>query len=226
MRKNKTLMQIVTDTPDFWGTAEDPTLVLPEGIDGSGLVTELMLKQGMLCPWIQDAAGLINAIKLWSTHRQESWLRILDALTAEYNPIHNYNREELGTEEIAKHRGSKVSTNEDVSETPATMTSTGSVVAYDSDQESETGQSVTSPGETSNRRTAQATSNYTTYEDIDGDTYDKDVHSFTDRITRGNIGVTKTQEMIRDELELRKTYADLEEIIEEQFEAAFLIAVY
>lgn len=226
MATNKTLMQIVTETPDFWGTSEDPTLVLPDDVDGDGLITEIMIKQGMLCPWIQDAAGLIQAIKLWSTHRLDSWQRIIDALTAEYNPIHNYNREELGSEEIAKHKGSKVSTNEDISETPATITNTGSVVPYDSDTESETGKSVVSPGETSARRSGTAANNYTTYEDIDGTTYDKDVHSFTDRITRGNIGVTKTQDMIKDEIELRKTYADLEELIESQFEAAFLIAVY
>ena len=226
MQKNKTLNEIVNATPDFWGTSEDPTLILPDGVDGGDLVTEIMLREGMLCPWIQDAAGLIQAIKLWSKHRQESWQRILDALTAEYNPIHNYNREELGSEEIAKHRGSKVSTNEDVSETPATMTSTGSVVAYDSDEESETGQSVTSPGETSNRRTAQANANYTTYEDIDANTFDKDVHTFVDRVTRGNIGVTKSTDLVESEIVLRNTYADLEEIIEKQFESAFLIAVY
>ena len=226
MRINKTLNQIVHDTPDFWGTSEDPTLVLPDGVDGDGLITEIMIRQGTLFPWIQDATGLISAIKLWSSHRLESWQRILDALTAEYNPIHNYNREELGSEEIAKHKGTKVSTNEDVSETPATMTNTGSVMAYDANEESETGKSVSSPGNTSNHRTAQANANYTTYQDVDANTYDKDVHTFTDRITRGNIGVTKTQEMIKDELDLRQTYADLEEIIESQFEAAFLIEVY
>lgn len=226
MRVNKTLNQIVNDTPDFWGTSEDPTLVLPAGVDGDGLVEDIMTNQGMLCPWIQDAARLIQAIKRWSTHRRESWQRIIDALDAEYNPIHNYNREELGSEEIAKHKGTKVSTNEDVSETPATMTATGSVVAYDSNQEAETGMSVSSPGSTSNHRTALAGANYTTYQDVDANTYDKDVHTFVDRVTRGNIGVTKTQDMIRDEIDLRKTYADLEEIIETQFEASFLISVY
>lgn len=35
-----------------------------------------------------------QALKTWATARAQSWQRIADALTAEYNPIHNYDRHE------------------------------------------------------------------------------------------------------------------------------------
>lgn len=51
-------------------------------------------------------------------------------------------------------------------------------------------------------RTGNAANNYETVTDIDSDTFDKDVLSFTDRRTYGNIGVTKTQDLIQAERDL------------------------
>lgn len=219
-QKNKTLFDMLVAEPTLFSGFSVPT-----GITAQSLTELIKDRSGLLCTWIQDAARLKTQITAWSTYRTPQWEKALAALTAAYNPIHNYDREELGSEEIAKHKGTKVSTNEDVSETPATMTNTGSVVAYDSNAEAETGKSVSSPGSTSNRRTAQANANYTTYQDVDAYTYDKDVHSFTNRITRGNIGVTKSQDMVRDEVQLR-IETDLYELIAAEFESKFCMQIY
>ena len=220
LRKNKTLYDMLTDDPTLFNG-----LVVPSGMTASVVVQIITDLSGPLCPYIQDAARLKSDVTAWSTYRAPDWARALTAMTENYDPLHNYKREELGSEEIAKHKGTKVSTNEDVSDTPATITSKGSVVAYDANTESETGQSVTSPGATSNHRQALAGANYTTYEDVSASVYDKDVHTFVNRITQGNVGVTKSQEMARDEVNLRFEVA-LYERIAAEFENKFMIQVY
>ena len=52
------------------------------------------------------------------------------------------------------------------------------------------------------QRTGNASNNYETVQDIDANTYDKDVLSFTDRRTYGNIGTMTTQEMIQRERDI------------------------
>lgn len=222
---NKNLLQLIDEyndahTDPFWYE-----LVMPTGVSAPYVAQMIMDNLGNLFPWIQDPDKLHFNVITWASQHQAMWQRAVDALAAEYNPIHNYNREELGTETIEKHKGSKVASNEDVTETPGvTTTSTGKVVPYDSNVESETGQSVTTPTGT-NTRTADKTKNYTEYTDIDGSTFDKDVHTFTDRITRGNIGVTKSTDLVESELSLR-TGPVIEELILKSFEDRFLIQAY
>lgn len=222
---NKTLNKMIEEydaahEESFWHALD-----LPEAIEAAYLAQQIQDLFGNLYPWIQDGEHLHFNVMTWAEQHKAMWQRAIDALTAEYNPIHNYHREELGTETIAKHKGSRVSTNEDVTETPGvTTTNTGKVVAYDSNTETETGQSVSTPTG-NNTRTADKTKNYTEYTDIDSATYDKDEHSFTDRITQGNIGVTKSTDLVLSEVELR-TGPVIEEMIMRSFEDRFLIQAY
>ena len=212
---------------EFW--AADPTLfnglVLPTGLTASVLTNIIEDNSGRLCTYIQTGSRLKAEITNWSTYRSPDWARALDAMTEQYNPIYNYFREELGSEESSHHKGTKTSTNEDISETPATITNTGSVVAYDANTETETGKSVVSPGATSNQRQALATNNYTIIEDLDATHFDKDTLEFVNRITQGNIGVTQTVDMILNELRLRFENSIYERIAAE-FEDKFCIQVY
>ena len=212
---------------DFW--TADPTLfnglVLPTGLTASVLTNIIEDNSGRLCTYIQTGSRLKAEITNWSTYRSPDWARALEAMTEQYNPIYNYFREELGSEESSHHKGTKTSTNEDVSETPATITNTGSVVAYDANTETETGKSVVSPGATSNQRQALATNNYTIIEDLDATHFDKDTLEFVNRITQGNIGTTQTVDMILNELRLRFEHSIYERIAAE-FEDKFCIQVY
>jgi hypothetical protein len=76
-----------------------------------------------------------------------------------------------------------------------------------------------------NTRQGLPSENYVEERDIDANTYDRDVHSFTGRITQGNIGVTQTVDMIEAERRLR-TAETLMEIIAESFEDRFMVQVY
>ena len=218
--RNKTLNEFITEDPTLFNG-----LVVPSGMDASAVKNIIEEMSGMLYPFLQSAARLKAEITAWSTYRSPEWAKALAALTQTYNPLHNYYKEELGSEKNSHHKGTKRSRNEDIEETPATITNTGSVVAYDTDSEAETGKSVVSPGSTKNTRQAQAATNYETETDIDANTYDNDTLEFINRVTQGNIGTTKSQDMARDEVNLRFEIAIYERIAAE-FENKFMIQVY
>lgn len=220
MHKNKTLFDMLELDPTLFSG-----FTVPTGVNSAIIIQLIQDQSGELYTWIQDVARLKTAITNWSTYRIADWTKALTAMTEQYNPIYNYFREELGTETIARHKGTKTSSNEDVTDTPGvSITNTGSVVAYDSSAESETGQSVSTPTGY-NTRTADATKNYVTVEDLDSTHYDKDEHSFTDRVTQGNIGTTQTADMIRNELGIRFENS-IAELIAAEFEDKFMIQVY
>lgn len=220
MRRNKTLFGMLAEDPELLSG-----LAVPAGMTASTLAEIIKDRSGLLPCWIQSAARLKSDVSLWCTYRLPDWTRAYQAMTTTYNPIHNYDREELGTEEIARHHGTKRTISENVEESPGvTTTNTGYVVPYDASVESETGKSTL--GYTGkNTRSADPAKNYETISDVDANTYDKDVHTYVNRKTIGNIGVTRTQEMIGDELRLRLE-TDLYERIACEFEDKFLIQSY
>lgn len=138
--------------------------------------------------------------------------------------------EEAGSETNAHHKGTKTSTSAEEISTPRAKTKeTGYKVAFDSGSETETGSVVREGTDGTDKIEKDPTKNYTTVadidastfdkdersftdrkttdtktlEDIDADTFDKDVHTFDGRITRGNIGVTSSQDMLGQELAVR-----------------------
>lgn len=221
MSKNKTLYELM----DEYGAGFWDGITWPESITADSVTALIEERCGLLFPWIQSAAQLRGQILRWTADKLLNWQRLELAFTEEYNPIYNYYREELGGEEIAHHKGTRRSTAYKDTETPGvSVTNTGSVVAYDSNTERETEQSVQAPTG-SNTREGLASENYVEERDIDANTYDKDVHAFNNRITQGNIGVTQSVEMIEAEKRLR-TSSTLMEIIAESFEDRFIIQAY
>lgn len=254
------------DNDGFWDQ-----LQLPDALDPYTVGNAIIYNSGDLYPYIQDMPNFVMAFWRWSGYRKAEWQRMLDALTATYNPIENYDRHEsgsetlekhkgsvvtdevaeTGSEDLARHKGTKTSVNESTTETPRVKTKTeGSVVAFDASTPTLADQTITTPIEGTNTRTANAADNYTIVQDVDASTYDhdtttftdrkttrtiesadksatvfdKDVTTFDDRHTHGNIGVTKTQDMILSELELRKL--SIIDIIVAEFEDKFLVQIY
>lgn len=54
----------------------------------------LIRRWGMQCPYIQAYEELEEQIGMWSLEQAENFKMLYDAFTAEYNPIHNYDRTE------------------------------------------------------------------------------------------------------------------------------------
>lgn len=82
---------------DFFG---EDNLVLPAGIDRDILVPLMIAETAELEVLYSDPDTFAWVMHAWSSARASAWGSMLAALTAEYNPIHNYDRHETasGTE--------------------------------------------------------------------------------------------------------------------------------
>lgn len=74
-------------------------LNVPSGYDKQTLIDTILLRGGEYEVIYADGDFMQYAIKNWSARTQEAMKRIYEALTAEYNPIENYDRHEEYTDE-------------------------------------------------------------------------------------------------------------------------------
>ena len=95
---NKTLNELLIEEPTLFNG-----LVVPSGMDASAVKNIIEEMSGMLYPFLQSAANLKAEITAWSTYRSPEWAKALAALTQVYNPLHNYYKEELGTDVSDEH---------------------------------------------------------------------------------------------------------------------------
>lgn len=79
-------------------------LVLPDGYDKDTFVNSLLLEHGEKCILYTNPQFFADAIGVWSSKYSLELTRIYEALTAEYNPIWNYDR----NEEWEDHGGHKL----------------------------------------------------------------------------------------------------------------------
>lgn len=73
-------------------------LELPEHYDKSTFINALLLEHGEKCVLYSNPDFFKSAINMWSKKWALELSRIYEALTAEYNPIYNYDRYEDWTE--------------------------------------------------------------------------------------------------------------------------------
>lgn len=187
-------------------------ILLPEGLDKDILIDTIMQKSGMLYPYHQQPQYLKKNIQNWFARKEPSFTRMLAALSAEYNPIENYDRNEEWTDtpNITRTRtgGYKdtVDTTDNVSN--ENKVSAFNISTYQPD--SENSGSNHTVGET---------------ERVYNNEAEKEVGETSHRgHIHGNIGVTTNQQMIEAELKLREF--DIYEYIAEKFEDTFLVQVY
>lgn len=178
----------------------DPTLfdgvTLPEGINKEEVIDQIIESSGELWPSIQVPSILKERIAAWFKRNEFNFKQLHEALMQEYNPLHNFNRNEEIDRTLA---------NSGVDKTEGSANGTGQVAAYDSSNFENSTHDF-------NSSESSLTHGLTTTETATNHLY-------------GNIGVTKSQEMAEDEVNLRTKY-DLYEIIAKMFEKKFLIQVY
>ena len=180
------------------------------------------------------------AIEAWSKMCVSVWERIFTASKLEYNPIENYNKTELemiSDDRTDTHSGNDVttysgsdsdqSTYADTETHSGTDTQTNKISSYDSgtllnhDQnELQHGHSVSNYGTGSNSTTYGKTETLTHGSTI---VHDGDI-SRTNHTT-GNIGVTTSQQMLEQEIEVSAKLNVIKMIVE-SFKERFCILVY
>ena len=229
----------------LWGFYQyDNTLfdgvVLPDGIDKDILISHIMRTRGDLYTYHQVPEMLKHNITYWFSRRLFDFERMYNALRSEYSPIENYNRMEainreykdsgsdmetltLGssTEEVTT-LGSSITTQRTGNDSTETQVSAYNETDYTNrDKEVQNyGSAFTDTGSGSDKRKSTGSGSDTSKTD-----YGK-IHTETEGThIHGNIGVTTTQQMITEEINLRMKF-DVYELVAMQFEQEFLIQVY
>lgn len=136
----------------------------------------------------------------------DNWARLFYALSLDYNPLYNVDGTETTiygqhVETFAEGQRQHIEGAKSRTSGERTDNSTNYTVAFDSTTEKEDGKTVDLTGSQTN---TEAT--YTNTDTHGQDTSTSQTH--TDTVTRqGNIGVTKSTDLLRDEVKLRQEFA-------------------
>ena len=178
-------------------------------------VDEIMSELGQLEALYPNAEVFKRILKAWSNTRLTEWQRVEAALTAEYNPIHNFDRTEDYTDtNTEKETGNSNSTSSTESNANGTNENTEAETAFNT--ESFKNRTKTNGTDTANS-TASATNE-------SSNTVNRETKVQHTAHLYGNIGVTTSQQMINEELTMRRN--DLESYIIDDFKHRFCLMVY
>lgn len=225
MRATLSFLGMVNQVPSL---ISPETFPLPEGLSHETLDPLLLAETAEMEMLYPEPNTLGIVISAWAVARNPAWGRMLAALNAVYNPIHNYDRTESLTEEL-EGSNTKQGSNDRTGSSDTTGSSSGSEsasLARDVHGYNSSAANVPSKADTSSGQSSGSTASSTDTTQADEWTEDaSNEHTLTreSRIS-GNIGVTTSQQMIQAELELRKI--DLYKVIIQEFKAMFCLGVY
>ena len=174
-------------------------LTLPEDIDKDTLVDNILLRSGDFEVLYPDFDFLKYSIGAWARKWQPTFERWITALQIEYNPLENYDRKEDWTDTRNGHTSGETSGT-------TNTTSTNKVSAYDATDFSNKDQNEIYGSDSSS----------SSGESHEGAKHDGRIH--------GNIGVTTSQQMLTQELDIG--YWNIYEKITDLFLTEFVLPVY
>lgn len=194
-------------------------LSMPEGVDKQKAVNYLLFKYGE-CPVLYtDTRFLRNMVTVWSDAKGDSLSRIYRAMSTDYDPLHNFDRHEDYTDHTVTEQSEDWDDNRTTDGTlthGSTSTTENTVSAFNSDGYQPADKSVNTTGgsdttnETSGGNGSRA-----------GSATGETVHHGH---LYGNIGVTKSQEMLQDEIDIRQQ--SFFDIFADMFRRDFLLYLY
>lgn len=94
-KPHKTLNELYEDDSTIFNL-----MTLPESVTVSDFKNTALLEVGSLETLFDYARDIQAYLGIWSRIRAPYWIRIADALADEYNPLHNYDMSESGTDEV------------------------------------------------------------------------------------------------------------------------------
>ena len=175
-------------------------MALPEDVDGKTLTWKILEDCAELEVLYSDPDYMQASIAKWSAAMLPSWTKMQEALTAEYNPIWNKDGTIIdqmiyGEDKVTGVTGARDQTN------THSVSGFNVTTFQNADQDHAT--------------SVQAT-----------DTNTRQTHTDTRTITeQGNIGVTKSQEMVNDEMMLRIRW-NMISVIVSDFKNKYCLMVY
>lgn len=184
-------------------------------------------------------------IGLWSKKMLPSWERMLLALTETYNPLHNFDRHEDYTDTSAGTSNASGSVNTSESDQSTSNSSEMANASGSNNSSNTTNNSVNGynlsegwadhdKSISSGSDTSASTSSGSSTGSTNGSRTGSSVNASTTNDTKnaehighlyGNIGVTKSQEMLEDEINVRMKY-NIIDLITKSFRDHFCVLVY
>lgn len=202
------------------GTSLFADMYVPEALDRSKLKNFILLNAGEFASLYGDPDFIKNAVKMWSECWKDTFDKWVEVWTVDYNPIHNFDRNEE---------------NEDLHTTSSTGSSKLHTVGTDSESITGKGSNIekvsgfdsttmSDANRTDSSTNDSRTSGSDTASDTKTDSSTREAFTHTAHLY-GNIGVTKTQEMIADEVSMRSSLNPYK-LICDMFIREFCIPVY
>lgn len=224
------------------------SLTLPEGYNKETFINTLLLEHGEKCVLYTNPAFMKSAMSIWSDKWELELTRIYDALTAEYNPIWNYDRNE-DTNETDKpdnvvtrtHNNTDTQTNNNtdtrtnrydvVTQQDVDAVTENTTSAYNSNDYQPDNKTTYNAGKTTVGNDGTITDAHTgTITDAHTGTITDTEKGTRSNVTRkshvwGNIGVTTSTQMIESETLIRAK-RNLYDIAARLFANELLIGIY
>lgn len=202
-------------------------MVLPEGIDSDQVIDDILMECAELELLYPSWEFMHHAIKRWSQKSQYKWEKLFATEGLEYNPIWNKDgtiketetRFGTGTAQSQEESSTKGSDSQTVKGT-RDSTDELKVSAFDSSTynnreqrkvDEDTSTEASSEGTANSSRTGTSVS-----QNEEGRTYE--------RTEQGNIGVTTTQQMIKEERDVSDF--SIYDVIVQDFKERFCVIVY
>lgn len=179
-------------------------MYIPESLDRDTVVASIIMETEGLEALYVDVPFMMNAIKYWSITMRHKWDKLVASMNFDYNPIWNKDGVRIHTEEENK------SSERDETVADSTASTSNNFGA---------GFNTTSGLTNRERDTVQNSGQVKTDDDLKESTKreSKDVE-------QGNIGVTSTQQLIKEEREVADI--NIYSIIAKDFKHKFCIQVY
>lgn len=206
-------------------------LVIPDKMDKSLLINNLLMELGELSVVYPDANYLKFAIGAWSHRNIINWTKLLETTMFNYNPIENYDRNEIITD-LSEHTIDRTekeerdlnikSTQSTTSQNESESDNTESQTAFNDYDFNDTRKNVVNGSENTTLETENSADDTGTVDNT-GHEEGNNKNERTAHI-HGNIGVTTTQQMIEEERKVLQF--NMYDYIINQFREQFCIGVW
>ncbi len=206
-----------------WDSTIFDNMQIPEALDRELVINTILMEcseRPLLHPWPE---WMKWGIETWSKRMVSIWQKLYDTTVLTYNPINNYDRNDEETSNRGINRKRTAGTTYDENSSTNTTvnnngTDTHNVSAENVDTYQPESQDVSENTSSQNGSVETSGSNDTTEIENTGEQLGRKLHSY------GNIGVTTTQTMIKQEREI--VVFSVYEQIANDFAAQFCLLIW
>lgn len=210
-----------------WDNTLFNDLNVPEGMDKNNIIDNILFECAELSLLYTDPAFMKRAIKQWSDKEQNVWTKLFATENFDYNPIWNVDGTVTEKETVERDRTNDIDRSTATAEAAHEATSddtdqttTDSVTGYNSTSWQDHTKSVI---DSDRDITTNSTRNISGTDNVD-EAESEDVERNLETRRTGNIGITTTQQMIREERDV--ALFNTIEFITTSFKKRFCIMVY